>query len=272
MDESQNPPNIFCYLALPCEAKPIVDYYRLKKNVNIHSFAVYSNDNICLTVTGIGKTAMAAGIAYTQALFSPNSHPIMLNIGIAGHKIYSIGSVFVIDKIIDADVERRFYPPLVFTPPCPTHSLVTISKPQVTYPNESLCDMEASAFYETSTRFTTSELIQCLKIISDNEASPSQNIQPKMVSELIAGHLSTIEKVLFELTALAKIAIEPELPEFDSILKQYRFTVSEQIQLKKLLSRWHLIKSHDCIDISAKTGKEYLLALKQHLDQAEFYL
>ncbi|MBK8814152.1 MAG: hypothetical protein IPN42_00925 [Methylococcaceae bacterium] len=263
---------LFLYLALPCEAKPIVDRYRLKKDINLHAFAVYSNDAICLTVTGIGKTAMAAGLAYTQALFSPNSYPIMLNIGIAGHKNHSVGSVFVIDKITDADTERRFYPPLVYKPPCLSNSLVTVSKPQATYPNESLCDMEASAFYETATRFTTSELIQCVKIVSDNEASPAQNIQPKMVSELIAEHLSTIEKVLFELTVLQKSIAEQEMPDFESILQQYRFSFAEQAQLKKLLSRHRLINNQDSFDFAAKTGKEYLNALKQYLEQSEFYL
>jgi adenosylhomocysteine nucleosidase len=270
--KTQHFPKIFLYLALPCEAKPIVDHFRLKKDIHIHAFAVYSNGNIILTVTGIGKSAMAAGIAYSQALYSSSGYSILLNVGIAGHKTYSIGSVFLIDKITDADAERRYYPPMVFTPPCPTHSLVTLSKPQVTYPNENLCDMEASAFYETSTRFTTSELIQCLKIVSDNELSPAQNIQPKMASELIRAQLSTLERILSELTALAEIVTEPELPEFDSVLKQYRFTVSEQIQLKKLLSRWRLIKGQDSIDITAKTGSEFLKALKLSLDQTEFYL
>jgi adenosylhomocysteine nucleosidase len=270
--KSQPNPNIFFYLALPCEAKPIVDHLRLKKDINIHAFAVYCNDAICLTVTGIGKAAMAAGLAYTQALFSPNNNPILLNIGIAGHKTHSVGSVFVIDKITDADTERRFYPPLVYRLPYPSHSLVTVSKPQATYPNESLCDMEASAFYETATRFSTSELIQCLKIVSDNEASPAQNIQPKMVSELITGQLSTIEKVIFELTALQKSIAEQEMPEFESIVQRYRFSFAEQAQLKKLLSRHRLINNQDSFDFAAKTGKEYLFVLKQHLDQSEFYL
>lgn len=267
-----SPPRIFLYFALACEAHPVIQYYRLKKNPSVFAFPVYRNQDMTLIVTGIGKTAMAAGIAYTQALFSPDCRPIMLNIGIAGHRNHRLGSIFIIDKITDKDTERRFYPPLVYAPPCPTHSLVTLSRPQVTYPPESLCDMEASAFYETSTRFSSSELIQCLKIISDNEESPTQHIQPMIVSEQIARHLSIIDKVIHELTELQLCITVPELPEFESKLKEYRFSVAEQAQLKKLLSRYRLIKNHDVIQISAKTGKEYLRILKQHLDQAEFYL
>lgn len=265
-------PNLFLYFALPCEARPVIDKFKLKKNINIHCFAIYSNDTLCLTITGIGKTAMAAGIAYTQALFPSSNHPIMLNIGIAGHRTHSVGRVFLLDKIADNDTGRRFYPPLAFTPPCPTHHLITVSKPQTDYPDEALCDMEASAFYETATRFTTSELMQSIKFVSDNMSSPTPTIQAKMVSDLIEAGLSTIENTLSELRKLADIITEPRSPEFEPLLNQYRFTGNEQIQLKKLLLRRRLLLGENSIDIEAKTGSEYLKALKLIIDQAEFYL
>jgi adenosylhomocysteine nucleosidase len=273
--KANSSPKIFIYIALPCEAKPIIDFYRLKKNTAIKSFAVYGNNEICLTTTGIGKIAMAAGVAYTQALFSSASNPIMLNVGVAGHKDHPIGSVFLIDKITDGDSERRYYPPLVFTPPCPTNSLQTAAKPQLIYPPSQLCDMEASAFYETGTRFTSGELIQCLKIVSDNESCPAHNIQPKQVSELISAELSTIAAILTELTQLAELLSSPEFSQFDQLLSKYHFTVNEQIQLKKLLSRWGLVKSKNRIEIVsniAKNAKEFLGLLNQQLNEAEFYL
>ncbi|MEQ1486080.1 hypothetical protein [Methyloglobulus sp.] len=264
----------FIYTALPCEAKPLIEFFRLKKDTTIQCFAVYANNHICLTVTGIGKNAMSAGIAYTQALFA-SSNSVMLNIGIAGHKEHPVGSVFLIAKITDNDSGRRYYPPLAFTPPCPTQCLQTVAKPQLTYHPSHLCDMEASAFYETATRFSSGELIQCLKIVSDNELSPALNIQPKQVSALICTQLPTIESILMELTKLAESLTTPELTEFDQLISQYRFTVNEQIQLKKLLARLQLIKGKNWVGIaatSAKTGKEFLNLLNQQLNEAEFYL
>ena len=82
----QHKRKIFIYTALPCEAKPLVEHYNLKKDVTVQPFAVYLNHEICLTVTGLGKSAMAAGVAYTQALFAAVEYPVMLNMGIAGHK------------------------------------------------------------------------------------------------------------------------------------------------------------------------------------------
>jgi adenosylhomocysteine nucleosidase len=263
---------IFIYAALPCEAKPLIDFFKLKKDLTIKCFAIYSNDKICLTVTGIGKSAMAAGIAYTQALFSATQNPTLLNIGIAGHKEHPIGSIFLIDKITDVDSDRRYYPPLAFTPPCPTHSLQTTAKPQYAYPTDDLCDMEASAFYETATRFASGELSQCLKIVSDNESSSAHNINPKQVSGLISAQLSIIDSMLAKLTRLVKPLVLPELAEFDQLCSQYRFTTNEQLQLKKLLTRWHLVKSQSWSKSTAKSGNEFLELLKKSLDETTFYL
>lgn len=273
--KSDTLPTAFIYTALACEAKPLIDFYRLKKDTAIHNFSVYTNIAICLTVSGIGKNAMAAAVAYTLALFSSAQNPVMLNVGIGGHKTHPIGSLFLADKITDADSGRHYYPPLVFTPPCPTHSLKTVTKPQLTYPERDLCDMEAAAFYETALRFTSGELIQCLKIVSDNETSPAQNIQPKWVTELIGAKLETIAAILNELTQLAELLIKPELPELTALLSRYHFTANEQIQLKKLLHRRHLVNDEnlpDIVNTAAKSGKEFLEALNQQLKAAKFYL
>lgn len=106
MKNPKNAYKIFIYTALPCEAKPLVKHFGLKKNVNIEPFAVFFNQDICLIVTGLGKSAMAAGVAYTQALFASVEHPVIVNIGIAGHKEHAVGSLFLIDKINDVDSQK----------------------------------------------------------------------------------------------------------------------------------------------------------------------
>jgi adenosylhomocysteine nucleosidase len=273
--KADTPPKTFIYTALPCEAKPLIDFYRLKKDTAIHSFDVYTNKALCLTVTGIGKNAMAAAVAYTLAIFSSAKNPVMLNVGIAGHKNHPIGSVYLVDKITDGDSGRRHFPPLVFTPPCPTHSLKTVARPQLIYPERDLCDMESSAFYETAIRFSSGELIQCLKIVSDNETSPARNMQPKWVTELIDAQLETIAAILKELTRLAALLTKTELSELTDLLSRHHFTENEQMQLKKLLHRWHLVTDEKLpknAELSTQSGKEFLKGLKQQLSVAKFYL
>jgi adenosylhomocysteine nucleosidase len=265
----------FIYTALPCEAKPLVSHFKLKKDTAVEPFAVYLNRDICLTVTGPGKSAMAAGIAYTQALFASVENPVMLNIGIAGHKDHDLGMLFLIDKIIDLDSGRNHYPSLVCHPPCATDSLQTASIPQLQYDQPHLCDMEASAFYETAARFSCSELIQCLKVISDNRQTPAGNIEAKQVSALIAAHVPAIEALLAEMAALAKLITQPEPRLFKQLVQQYHFTASERVQLKNLLCRWDVLTDHrePAFDESGlKRGKDVLRWLDQQISQIDFCL
>ncbi|TAN65575.1 MAG: hypothetical protein EPN17_16145 [Methylobacter sp.] len=271
----QNPPRIFIYAALACEAKPLVEHFKLKKDTTVQPFAVYLNQDICLTVTGLGKSAMAAGLAYTQALLGAVEHPVLVNIGIAGHKDHAVGSLFLIDKITDVDSQKSYYPPLVFTPPCPTASIQTVSRPQFDYGLQHLCDMEASAFYETAIRFSTGELIHCLKVISDNELSPVENIQPKQVAELIAAHVTAIETLLAELSRLAALITVPESRLFEQLLQRYHFTVSEQGQLKNRLSRWAVLSQAQNLEFDESLlhkGKDVLFWLDQQISKIEFCL
>lgn len=218
---------------------------------------------------------MAAGVAYTLALFSRHLTPILLNIGIAGHQNYAVGDIFLADKITNFDNNKNYYPPLIFSPCCPTATLTTFNKPQQTYPEFALCDMEASAFYETASRFSSSELIHCLKVISDNEAMPAFVIRPQQASDLIRNQLRAISEVLSELRKLQNLLKPQEYSEFNQLVSQYHFSASEQVQLKKMLCRWRLIKGNEVIDLVDKqviNGKEFLKKMRQHLDNTEFYL
>jgi nucleoside phosphorylase len=266
---------IFIYTALPCEAKPLVEHFKLKKDLSVQPFAVYRNDDLCLTVTGVGKCAMSAGVAYSQALFASVENPILLNIGIAGHRSHALGSVFLIEKIIDGDSRKNYFPPLVFKTACPTGIIQTASRPQLGYDHPYLCDMESSAFYETATRFSSAELVQCLKVISDNQSSPAAYIKPQQVSALIAAHISELEGLLAELIRLAGLITMPAPNGFAELIKRYRFTASEQTQLKNQLNRWDCLTDYQALDldgISFSRAKDVLIWLEQQIDRRAFSL
>ncbi len=271
----KHPPKVFIYIALPCEAKPVIGHFRLKKDTAINPFAVYLNQEICLAVTGIGKTAMAAGIGYTQALFAPVENPVFLNIGIAGHKDHALGSAFLINKITDADSQKSYYPPLVFDPPCATAGVRTAAKPQLAYNQPALYDMEASAFYETAARFSSGELIHCLKVVSDNKDTPAEGINPPQATALIAAHLPTVDRVIAQAMVLASQTNWPAPPLYEQLLQRHRFTVSEKQQLKDLLCRAAVLTNGTAFepdDNDANSGKEVLKRLARQLDETAFYL
>jgi len=273
--KSFNTYNTFIYTALPCEAKPFIEYFKLKKDIDVHALAVYVNKNICLAVTGIGKSAMAAAIGYTHARYISTEHPVLLNIGIAGHQQYSLGELYLIDKITDIDSQKSYYPTLINTASFPRNSLQTVSKPQLQYHASDICDMEASAFYETAVRFTSSELIVCLKIISDNKDSSIDAIDAKQVSALISAKLSIIEPILIKTIALAALLTVPEPQIFNELLQRFHFTAHQRQQLKSQLIRWEVLTGQQPLlmdDTKWINGKEVLRWLKANIDAFNFSL
>lgn len=268
-------PEAFCYffVALPCEAKPLIAHFKLKKELSISAFSIYRNAQISLTVTGIGKSAMAAGVAYSLALFPGSSLPVLLNIGIAGHSRHPLGSIFSADKIVDQDSGRSYYPQLVARPPCPTQTIITVAKPQLDYPSASLYEMEASAFYEAAIRFSSSELIQCIKIISDNKSNPTEHIKAAQVSDWIQGALPIIEKYTQQLSQLAQLNKSVEKNHFNEITAQWRFSSNEQLQLKSLLNKRAILIQHktlDLTDLPSGSGKLVLNYLRKEIDEQAF--
>ena len=265
----------FIYTALPCEAKPLVEHFKLKKDLSVQPFAIYGQGDICLTVTGLGKSAMVAGVAYSQALFAEVEHPVLINIGIAGHRDYSIGDLYWVDKISDADSHKSYYPPLISKAVCPSSAIITCSKPQLNYDHAELCDMEASAFYETAIRFTSSELVQCLKIISDNQLNPATHLQAKQVSLLIATQLTMLETVIKQTVDLATMLVTPETPLFEQLIQRYHFTSSAKMQLKAQLARWSVLTDQQPLNIDEvqfNNGKDVLNWLAQQINQVPIFL
>ncbi len=273
--KSSNIYKIFIYTALPCEAKAFIEHYKLKKDLEVHAFAVYLNNDICLAVTGLGKSAMAAAVAYTQARYTSSAHPVLVNIGIAGHQHHALGELFLIDKITDIDSQKSYYPALITTAPCRRANLQTVSKPQLDYHASELCDMEASAFYETAVRFSSSELILCLKVISDNQDSSIAAINAKQVNALMAAHLFTIEALLIQTNALADSITIPEPQLFNELIQRYHFTAQQRQQLKNQLVRWDVLSHQQALaleDTNFINGKDVLLWLESRINALDFTL
>ena len=265
----------FIFTALPCEAKPLIARFKLKKLNKPHPFAIYSNDEIVLTISGIGKVAMAAAVAYSLAIFEYGQNPVLVNIGVAGHQNAELGSLFVAHKIIDTDSDKCFYPSLANQTACETKALQTESQPQTNYKDDTLHDMEASAFYEIASRFSTSEFIQCFKVISDNQDTSIEAISAILVTEWIAEHIAIFEQ---EIQRLLSLKMNLELLEsryFQTLTEQWHFTVAGKIKLTALLQRWQVLTNNADLDFTQTKiahAKACLFFLEQQIESLQFKL
>lgn len=267
--------NCFIFTALPCEAKAFITQFKLKKDLNSHPFSLYYHEQIALTITGSGKVAMAAALAYTLAIFESIEHPVLINAGIAGHQTATLAQLVSVHKITDMESGNNYYPQSVINIDCLSLPAYTVCKPDKHYQLDGLYEMEASGFYETATRFTSTELIQIFKVISDNQVIGIEAINAKKVNIWMAASIEKIAVMIQNLQVLANCLLRTN-PGYDTLLqKQYYFNSNQSHQLNALLQRWNVLTNNAELNIPSlkfQHSKAVLQWLQQQIDNQVFIL
>lgn len=262
---------IYIVTALPAEARPLRDHFKLCDKLQNTAFPLYRNADTALIVAGPGKVAAAAATAVLAGI-APATTSAWLNVGIAGHAHHAIGSAFIAHRISDQANGNHWYPPQTLEPSLPTENLCTIDLPETNYPDNALCDMEASGFYPIACRFSTSELVQCLKIVSDNNARPATAVTAKLSSQLVTDRLADIEALVHALRVLADEynSWHAPHPQLQQLLARWHFSVSQQHQLQQLGRRWQALAGRESLlpeQLQKKhSATEVLQCLRQHLE------
>lgn len=239
--------NIVC--ALHCEAKPIIDFYKLSALPNC-IFPIYSNEQVNLVVSGIGKVDTAAAMTYLFSKTLEQKNNVWLNYGIAGHKNAVLGTWFNVNKVTENSTALNWYPSRFQKLDCLTASLETVDNPVSHYESDKLYDMEASSFMATALKFTSIELIQIMKVVSDNEENHLKEINKKQVQLLLKDNFSPVVDILGLLKEQKK--------EFDDIygvdnlyldiLEKWHFTQYQKKEVQRLVQRWEILGNKDNLE------------------------
>ena len=252
-------------IAFPGEAQPLIDFYDLQK-VGDLPFPYYQKDNHKLVLSGMGrkKTAEAVNFLKTKNA-SPNQ--TWINLGIAGHGSLEIAQPFLAGKIEDDLSENCFYPPQIYDHAFPVSCLKTCSQPCLYYEPELGYDMEAHAFYSSVVSVTTRELVQVVKVTSDNPSSPLSNFSRKDVPKFIENQLENITRLVdqMEKTNLS-IQIEPEISNtYESVREIHHFSSTRSHQLHDLIRHSNALglSLEEIVSIakSAKDGAEVISSI-----------
>lgn len=249
-------------IALDCEAKPLREHWRLKP-VPANGFRVYANDHTRLIISGPGILNAAAATAYLAGQDAFNTTTAWLNLGVAGHASLPLGTP-VLASGIQQD-QQRWYPSLVFHPPCTLKTILTVSRPETNYPGDQIYEMEAAGFYPTASRFASAELVQVLKIISDNREHGIQQLNAPGLSALVAAALPLIDGLCDELRQLATelSTLEADPPGYQAYLQRWHFSASQRVQLRRLLQRHQMLLGDPPI-LSSLTSPRAVLRTLQH--------
>jgi hypothetical protein len=260
-------------VALDAEAAPLISWFGLKRQKPERGFPVFRHAHIALIVSGPGKSNAAAATAHLHAVCEFPRNALWLNIGAAGHRDLAIGATRVAHAVGDSSAGRSWYPPLAVTPPWPSVRVATLDKPDLDYETAELVDMEASGFYATACRFSTSELVQVVKICSDNRDRPASRLVPQDLTALVGQELDALDVFLHRLGRLANELAEgnPFDPaHLEPFLARWRFTTSQRQQLEEQIRRWLVNSTGDPwppgIE-SARSAADVIRALSDLCDQ-----
>jgi nucleoside phosphorylase len=239
---------IFLVVAMACEARPLIDRYRLRAVAGARGFRVYAGTDCTLVVTGIGKLPTAAACGYLYGLLRGEEAVAWLNVGIGGHRDRGLGECVLAHKVRDATTHRCWYPPMLLGWSGATAEVVTVEAPELAYPEAVVYEMEASAFHAAATRFSTAELVQTVKVISDNPESPPQGLDADRVRELVSAALTDIDDLVGQLSTLAREVADwnSEPSHYRELLARCHFTVARRHRLQRLLEQLQVLYAGSC--------------------------
>lgn len=225
-------------VALAAEARPLVRHFGLSQDRDARGFRVYASGEVRLVVTGVGKLNAAAGVAFLGGM-DCTSNQAWVNVGVAGQRDFAIGTGVVALRITDHAASCNWYPPRAANLPGVASQVTTFDAPVERYPESTVCDMEASAFFGFATRFSCGELVQCYKVISDNDSTGVAAVEAAMAEELVAGKLGEIGELCSTLEALAQVVSGDDRigVHLEQYVATWRFTASQRILLREMLRR-----------------------------------
>ena len=228
-------------VALKHEALPIIDYFELTLNDKKYR-NIFSNveKNIFLIITGIGIQNAKKAVAKLKQL-NNNKNDIWVNIGIAGHETFKVGSIYEIKKVISSNNKNTFFTNSFYNK-VPTSTICCVNKEEKKYNNKYLYDMESYGFLEALDSLTIKENIFMFKIVSDNLQFKPKSYKNFAIS-FISKHIRKIDTILNKYRNKPPECFYDITLMLNIIKKKYHVTFYNKKKLEKILTKIFIIKS-----------------------------
>jgi hypothetical protein len=235
-------------VALAPEAEPLVRWYRMEPQKGACRW--YRSEEAALVISGVGKAAAAAAASSLHARTGEEPLAVWINFGTAGHRDRPRGDVLLAHTVTDAGTGARFHPTRLSGFDLEGIEVKTVDRPETDFDSDAAYDMEAFGFASAALPFSTAELVQSIKIVSDNRETTTWAFTPKAVRDLVESRVEAVAGAALRLREIA-LDLEPlrrEHREFSELLIAYRdrahFTTSEGRRLRRLLRRWAALEPY----------------------------
>ncbi|MFX0558831.1 hypothetical protein TEPIDINF_000198 [Tepidibacillus infernus] len=272
---------IFIISALYPEAKPLIEYFQLKKVLQVSRIQLYENNGIVLAVSGVGITSSAIATTYLLTKYEVKATDTILNIGVAGAKSQKLqGDLIYCHKIIHHDTKHNYYPDILVEHSFSEGVLETFSTiVDLSISKEvigDLVDMEEAGFFEAASTFLPPHQIHMLKIISD-QLQPNE-ITSLDVSQLMRNQMEPIAAFIKKLQEISftdpEVLTEEDLQLLQQLRDHLHLTITMYHQLIHLTKQYKirtkepldLLQSYLHVEVKTKTeGKNYFEQIRKQL-------
>lgn len=245
---------VYISVALGLEAKPIINYFKLKKDINIKKFQVFRNENITLIITGVGIIKSLIAITHIFTLDEVNNDSYLFNIGVCGSDKFEIGKIILANKVVDSENNIKFYSDMIVEHSFIEGSLESFN--EVINDKEKIrcdiVDMEGAGVAKAGTYFLDNSRIFIIKIVSDNLEN---NVDYRNIEKLISDSIFLINKFIKSILKIRQNFnieySEKEIEIINKFLEKIHFTESMKNELLNLF-KYYKNCDKDIIEILEK--------------------
>lgn len=190
---------IYIVVALSAEARPLVAHFGLERASEPETLEIYRRAGLELIVSGVGKAAAAVAVDALASVSPSEDHSVWLNLGVAGHRHYPIGTAVLATKITDEETGTSWD----LSAPTDLHfesgPVLTVDQVELKFESESLYEMEAAGFCRRALHWAPPDLVQVLKIVSDNRETGTLCVSAHQVQNLVEQNLPAIDLLVSHL-------------------------------------------------------------------------
>ncbi len=231
------------HIALKHEALPIINYFNLiphKKKIK----DVFSNleENIFLIVSGVGIQNTKNAIITLSKLNDYSEDSLWVNIGLAGHESFKVGSIYEIKKVVSSIYKNIFFTNSFYNK-VPVYTACCVNAEEKKYKKKYLYDMESYGFLEALDSLTIKENIFMFKVVSDNLQSKPESYKNFAIYS-ISKHIAKISDILNKYRNKSLENFYEITLTLNMIKKKYHVTFYNEKKLEKILKKTFVIKSN----------------------------
>ncbi len=227
--------NLVIIIAHLGEARAVLDLSQFEEIKNA-SFLTFRKHKILVVISGQGRLRAAAAVSFAKTLCEYN-RIFWLNIGSAGHRNLSIGTVVQAGKIYDQEINRSWYPSTPFKKNIATVEINTSATPVKNYPKDVCYDMEASGFIELAQIDSIPEQLAVVKVVTDNRYSPIRHQSFSELEMCMQKKKNIIQSLIIEYMTQAAGIVDSLKPiTLPWWLRTVKFTATQRNEIKHLIN------------------------------------